>query len=87
MQSIFTKYHGPTDRRGSRIKATASGGESITVGVDNSLSDEANHHAAAVALCKKLGWSGKLVSGGGPRGKGNVYVMLPKSPKDIITIK
>lgn len=92
MQAIFTKFFGPSHKpdgstRGSRIKATASGGHSRTVQIDHSLSDEANHNAAAVALCVKLGWKGKLVSGSGPRGKGNVYVFLPKSPSDIITVK
>lgn len=88
MQSIFTKYHGPTNKRGSRIKATASGGASITISVDNAMSVEKNHDAAAIALCKKIGWEKcKLVKGGGERGKGNVYVMLPKSSADIITVK
>jgi len=55
MQAIQTKYMGPTNTRGSRIKATAEAG-SITVGYDHALSSEGNHNAAARALCEKLGW-------------------------------
>lgn len=56
MQAIQTKYMGPTNTRGSRIKATAAAG-SITVGYDHALDVEGNHVAAAKALCAKLGWT------------------------------
>jgi hypothetical protein len=49
MQAITTKYFGPTNARGSRIKATAERG-SITVPYDHSLTNQANHVAAAQAL-------------------------------------
>lgn len=67
MQAIVTKYFGPTDHRGSRIKAVCEAG-SLTVAWDYALDVEANHHAAAVALATKLGWTtewyGDLVTGG-----------------------
>lgn len=62
-QAIQTKYIGPTNTKGSRIKATAFGG-SVTVSYDDALSQEKNHQAAAIALAEKLGWSGAIHGGG-----------------------
>lgn len=71
MQAIITKYHGPTDRRGSRVSATAAAGR-VYLAWDDALNSEANHAAAAVALAEKMGWLGagygRLVSGGLPDG-------------------
>ena len=63
MQAIQTRYLGPTNTRGSRIKATAYAG-SITVDYDHSLRTEEAHAVAAVALARKLGWDGYLICGG-----------------------
>lgn len=76
-QAITTAFHGPTNTRGSRIKATAYGG-SVTVGYDHALDSFENHEAAAKALQKKLGWSGKLQAGGLPNGKGYCFVRVGK---------
>lgn len=77
MQSIVTTYHGPTNTRGSRIYARATGGAgSISIPYPHELSSEAAHDKAAVALCKKLGWKGRLARGSAPGGKGNMYVFL-----------
>ena len=77
MQAIVTKYIGPTNSRGSRVKATCQAG-SITVGWDDGLDQDDNHDAAAVALARKLGWTGpsygKMARGALPSGAGNVYV-------------
>lgn len=72
-QAITTKYLGPTDTKGSRVKATAAAG-SITVHWDYELNESRNHLAAARALADKFGWSGEWVAGGLPNGAGNVYV-------------
>ena len=53
MQSIQTKYLGPTNTRGSRIKATCWL-TSVTVSWDYSASIEENHIAAIEALVCKL---------------------------------
>ena len=74
MQAIQTKYIGPSDSRGSRVKATADAG-TITVSYDHALGIEGNHAAAAVALCRKLGWPGTLV-GGGLKDNSYVFVFL-----------
>ena len=64
MQAIITKFFGPGNVRGSRIKATAGGGHSITIGYRHDLDTEEAHVAAALALAKKMGWKGTLIGGG-----------------------
>jgi hypothetical protein len=56
MQAIITKYIGPTNIRGSRIRAFCEGG-SITIGYPHELSGEDVYRKAAVALCERLGWT------------------------------
>lgn len=63
MKAITTTYHGPGNVRGSRIIADDSDGNRVTVGVDNSLRTEDCHAAAALALCHKMKWQGKLQGG------------------------
>ena len=53
MEAIFTKYLGPTDTLGSRIKAKALG-KSITVSYDCSKSAFENHEQAVELFCKKF---------------------------------
>lgn len=77
MQAITTKYFGPTNTRGSKIKATAAGG-SVTISYDHSLSMEENYKAAAIALCAKFKWEGNLIIGDLPNG-GGVFVFEPKA--------
>lgn len=72
-QSIQTHYIGPTDHRGSRIKAKASGGLSLTLGWADELDSNENHRRAALALAQKLGWCGSWVAGGAVGG-GCVFV-------------
>ena len=67
MKAIISKYLGPTDYRGSRIRATAEGGHSVTVGYDCGSSDP--HREAVKALLIKTGWKGNMVSGGMPDGR------------------
>lgn len=73
MQAIVTKYHGPTDHRGSRVTARAQAGR-VTVHWDHALDSQANHDAAALALCRKFDWRGTLAEGALPDGTGNAYV-------------
>lgn len=56
MQAIITRYLGATNTRGSRIKASARAG-SITLGWDDSMSPEANHKRAALALASRFKWN------------------------------
>lgn len=72
-QAIITKFMGPTNSRGARVKATADAG-SVTVGWDYALNIEGNHTAAAKALAMKLGWDGLSWFGGGLPGSGYAFV-------------
>lgn len=73
MQAITTKYIGPTNFKGARVKASSQAG-SVTVSWDHALNVDENHAAAARALASKWGWAGKWLGGALPDGKGNVYV-------------
>lgn len=63
MQAIRTRYHGPTDTRGSRITASCEAGK-LTVPYDYALDIGENHRAAALALAEKLGWTRWIYAGG-----------------------
>jgi hypothetical protein len=71
MQAIITKYFGPTNSRGSRIKATCAAG-SVTISYPYELSGQACHRAAADALVQMMGWNdahyGGLLGGQLPSG-------------------
>lgn len=72
MQAIVTKYHGPSNTRGSRITAKCDAG-SITIPYPHELSGSACHRKAAEALIAKLGWTdefyGKIAGGQLPSGE------------------
>lgn len=69
----MTQYVPATNTRGARIKATAEGVGSIFVSYQyGSVYDE--HVNAAKTLAKKYGWTGTLVGGGRPDGRGYVFV-------------
>lgn len=63
MKAIVTKYHGPTDHKGSRITASDEDGNRVTIPYPYELSGEACHRKAAEALCNKMDWPGRLVCG------------------------
>jgi hypothetical protein len=64
MQTIETKYHGPTNTRGPRISATASVCRArVWVEYDHALNAENNHKAAAQKLMEALDWTGQYVGG------------------------
>lgn len=79
-QSITTKYLGPSNTRGSRIKAVARRRSSL--GAEMSLTDswdcahnsEENHCRVAKLLAAKLGWFGLWVGGGNVDEDGYVFV-------------
>jgi hypothetical protein len=81
MKAIVTKYHGPTNTRGSRYSATAEGGNRISLSADDRIGSEENHTAAALALCHKLDWKGELVPGGLPNGD-TVFVFTGRDKKN-----
>jgi hypothetical protein len=98
MKAIVTKYHGPTDTRGSRITASDSDNNRVTVavseleararqaGVKLSMSGEELHLFAAQALCEKMNWSGSDTLVGGGLKKGYVFVFTEPSP-DLMLVQ
>lgn len=82
-QAITTKFLGPTNFRGARVKATCQAA-SITLNWDHALNHEQNHNAAARALALKLGWRGRWVGGALPDGCGNCYCLYSTSLDAVI---
>ena len=83
MKAIVTKYHGPSGARGSRISATAEGGNRVTIPYPHEIRGiDERHRAAAEALCAKKGWSHpeRLVKGMLPDGKSHVFVWPDDGP-------
>jgi hypothetical protein len=82
MKAITTKYIGPTNYRGSRIKASDEDHNSITIPYPHELSGEEVYRKAAVALCVKMKWSTNLVAGGTK--DGYVFCFAPGYWSDCI---
>jgi hypothetical protein len=80
-QAIVTKYLGPTNSRGARIKASAWGG-SKTYGYEHGLNIERNHAAAAEAFAKHMQWDGVWFQGGSPDTTGYCFVNCGHTCKD-----
>lgn len=78
-QAIVTKFLGPTNFRGSRIKATAAA-RSITVEWPHALNIEEAHAFAASQLAEKLRWHGQWFGGGMPAGTGYCFVLADNTP-------
>jgi hypothetical protein len=79
LQAIVTKYHGPTNCKGSRISAKADAGR-VIVHYDHALNLDENHKAAAQALVERLGWTEAngypaLAGGALPGNAGYCFVM------------
>jgi len=81
MKAITTKYLGPTDTRGSRIKADDGDGNTATVPYPHHLSNEHAHFEAVKALCERLNWHGNLAWGG--LRTGYVFVWCDGGPLTI----
>lgn len=77
MKAIQTKFLPATNSCGSRIKAIAGWKKSLTITIpypDESSGMDA-HAQAALALCRKMGLTGKLIGGGLP--DSYVFVFAP----------
>ena len=62
-QIIRTKYHGPSNVRGSRVSATTASGIRKMFEYDDALSLERNYVWAARKLAESLNWSGSWIGG------------------------
>jgi hypothetical protein len=62
MKVIVSKYLGPTNTKGARVKVTVPYGKSITVPWDYSLDAFFNHDKACLALLEKINMKGKVLT-------------------------
>lgn len=63
-QAIITKFLGPTNTRGARVKAYACKARpSVTIPWDHAWSSKQNHTFAARILAERLKWTGTLQAG------------------------
>ena len=92
MKAIITKYHGPSNVRGSRISASAEGVGRIYVGYPHELREgEEAHRLAAETLANKYGWTISPDGGGMPDQSGYCFVTIPTltphKPKSMVNVK
>lgn len=82
MGTIITKYHGPTNHRGSQIIATAKrhcGNYSkISVSWDSSLNILDNHTEAAMKLARQIEWFDQWIASDTNDGNGYVFTRASK---------
>lgn len=64
MKAISTKYHGPTNTKGSRITAFDGDGHKASVPYPHELSGELVHYEAVKKLCDKMKWDYPTIFGG-----------------------
>lgn len=72
-QGIQTKYFGPTDSRGSRVKVWAQAGVRY-FSWDHALNPDQNHAAAAKMFATEWQWTGHWLGGALPDGTGYLFV-------------
>ncbi len=82
-QAIITKYLGPTNVRGSRVKAVAEAG-SITLSWDHALNSDENHALAAQTLADKYKWKGRWFMGG--FNGGYAFIQTADGIPDFVTL-
>lgn len=75
-QAICTRYYGPTNHRGSRIKAWCAA-KTVWVSWDYALGTAENHALAAQRLLDLLRWDGSYVGSGLPDASGYTFVEVP----------
>lgn len=76
-QAIITKYLGPTNHRGGRVRAQAAGGAYLVQAWDYGRNQDGNHDDAAKELAIQLGWRGVWLRG--DLADGAVYVCATAS--------
>jgi len=84
MKAITTKFLGPTDTLGSRVKAYDLDGNQATLPWRRELNDVDNHKLAVVALCRRMGWDTPAQLAGGYVKGGMAWVFVDaESPLNI----
>lgn len=64
MKAIQVRYLAATNYRGTRVKAFAEGGFSVTLARDYELTFDGNARVAAQALIDKMKWNSKINGSG-----------------------
>lgn len=86
MQAIVTRFHGPTNSRGSRVTARTDAGR-LTVQWDYALG-QGTHAKAAKALATRLGWDGEFHEGWLPGTRGDrVFVLVLPGDAPTFTVQ
>ncbi len=75
LQTIETRFHGPTGHNSARISATTHGGTRIYISREDCDDMEECHALACERLMKQLNWEGHMV--GGNTKKGMCWVFMP----------
>lgn len=81
MKAIRTRYHGPTNFKGSRYQAMDGDGNTVTVSAAYELNSDENHERVAYMLMKKMQWR-CIISGGG-FGNDMYWTMLPAELRQV----
>jgi hypothetical protein len=84
MKAITTKYHGPSNIKGSRYSASDCDGNRVILSANDALDSDANHMAAVKALCVKMKWQGELL--GGWAANGMVWVWKDRLSTPILRV-
>lgn len=73
MQAIQTKYIGPTNSRGARIKASCA---ALTITVPYDYGAICAHEVAAIELCKRMDWAHFNLAAGELKDGSHVFVLI-----------
>ena len=63
MKAIRTRFIGPSNVKGARVKADDGDGNTVTLSYDYALGADKTHKLACDALCAKMQWRGELQGG------------------------
>ena len=77
-QALTTKYFGPSNVRGSRIRVKCQA-KTKFYDWDHAVGTAENHRNAARALLADLRWSGEWAPGGLPSEDGDVFVCVKRT--------
>lgn len=86
MQSITTRYFGPSAKLGSRVFTRTSSGIRRVIALEHGKSLFDAHKDAAHALAKELGWAGVWHVGALNDGGDMVFVHQSDDPRDTFTV-
>lgn len=95
MKAILTRYHGATNTRGSRISATDSDKNRVSISYPHELNSDKAHALAAKTLCEKMNWHGEMIGGGLHNGdmvwtfaiSNDRFIAGPETPKPTYSLE